>query len=439
MSKRKINPYALLSLGFLLVILVIAGLWYQHANGGFPFGGISGSGPSSKYTCPMHPTYISDKDGECPICGMDLVPVEDVSAEGDNIGGYTTINISPQKQQLIGLKTVQVLEKEIVKTINVVGMVEVDENRIYHVHTKYKGWIERVFVAGEGDPVYYDQPLLSIYSPELYASQKEYLLALEGAKRMEGSSVVGLEEGSLSLLEAARQRLKLWDFTDGQISLLEETGIPLETVILYSPYYGYVTSTKAEPGMYVQPGTELFSIVDTSQVWILADIYESDLPFIKKGQTATLKMPFGDSELLEGKIEYIYPYVEGSSRTVKARFKFPNPGRELLPMMYVSVILEVDLGKNLVIPTSAILTSGSREIVFVAGEDGHFEPREVQVLTKAGDEALILTGLLPGEEVVSSGNFLIDSESQLKAALSDMGSDIENPTTSEEESQDDHI
>ncbi|UCE26778.1 MAG: efflux RND transporter periplasmic adaptor subunit, partial [Candidatus Coatesbacteria bacterium] len=359
--------------------------------------------------------------GECPICGMDLVPVEEVGGAEGGVEGYTTVLISPTKQQLIGLKTTKVETREISKTIRTVGMVELDQSRVYHVHTKFNGWIENVYVPGEGDTVYAGQPLASIYSPELYTTQEEYLLALRSARELEDSSFSGVAEGSERLLEAARRRLKLWDISEAEIQRLERTGEPLEYIKLYSPYSGYVTDTMAEPGMYVQPGTELFAIADTSSVWVLADIYESELPFIKPGVKATIELPFNDAGPIEGTVSHVYPYVEGSSRTVKARFEFPNRNGALLPMMYVEVNVEIDLGESLVIPEEAVLDTGGRKIVFVALEDGHMEPREIMVLTEADGFAVVHHGLEPGETVVTSGNFLIDSESQLKAALAGMG------------------
>jgi Cu(I)/Ag(I) efflux system membrane fusion protein len=414
--------FAVLSASLAAVIIIMGALWLQHATGGFPFSG-GGAPTGTKYTCPMHPTYISDRPGECPICGMDLVPVDEAgeTGTGGGVEGYTTVLISPTKQQLIGLKTTKVETRDVVKTIRTVGMVELDQSRVYHVHTKFKGWIEDVYVPGEGDTVYAGQPLVSIYSPELYTTQDEYLLALRGARELEDSSFSGVAEGSERLLEAARRRLKLWDVSDSEIARLERTGEPLEDIKLYSPYSGYVARTMAEPGMYVQPGTELFAIADTSSVWVLADIYESELPFIKPGIKATIELPFSDAGPIEGTVSHVYPYVEGSSRTVKARFEFPNPKGALLPMMYADVKAEIDLGERLVIPEEAILDTGGRKIVFVALEDGHMEPREITVLTEASGFAVVQDGLEAGETVVTSGNFLIDSESQLKAALAGMG------------------
>lgn len=418
---KQAKIFAVLSVSLTVVIIVMGALWLQHATDGFPFSAGDGAPTGTKYTCPMHPTYISDRPGECPICGMTLVPVEEVGAAEGGVEGYTTINISPTKQQLIGLKTTKVESRDVTKTIRTVGMVELDQSRVYRVHTRFKGWVEEVYVPGEGDTVYAGQPLVSIYSPELYTTQEEYLLALRSVRELKDSSFSGVVEGSERLLDAARRRLKLWDISDSEIQRLERTGEPLEYTKLYSPYSGYVTKTMAEPGMYVQPGTELFAIANTSSVWVLADIYESELSYIKPGVKATIELPYGDTGPIEGKISHVYPYVEGSSRTVKARFEFPNPDGALLPMMYVNVNIEIELGEKLVIPEEAVLNTGGRKIVFVALGDGHMEPREIMVLTKADGYAVVHHGLEAGETVVTSGNFLIDSESQLKAALAGMG------------------
>lgn len=437
----KRNRYAVLSAVLAVIVLILGGLWFQHANGGFPFDASEsdeGSGPL--YTCPMHPTYISDSPGECPICGMTLVPVEEAEVSEATVEGYATFGISTRQQQLIGMKTMPVMREEVTKTMRTVGMVELDEGGVHHVHTRYSGWIERVFIAGEGDPVYKGQALFSIYSPELYTSQQDYLLLLEGYGELRGGSRAEIINGSDTLLESARNRLAHMGMTERQIELLAESAEVGMDIIVYSPAGGYVKEAKAEPGIYVQPGTELFTIVDTSRVWILADIYERDLPFIHPGQPATIDLPFDDVETLAGSVDYVYPYVEGGSRTIKVRFDFPNPDGRLLPMMYVNVNLEIDLGERLVVPSSAVMSTGERRIVFLSRDEGHIEPREITVLTDIGEKTVIAGGLDEGEEVVISGNFLIDSESQLKAALAQIGeSDSPEASSADEMGQPQHI
>lgn len=414
----KRNPFAVLSAILAVIILLLGALWFQYANGGFPFNASgSNEGSGALYTCPMHPSYITDSPGECPICGMDLVPVEEVEVSEASVEGYATFGISTRQRQLIGMKTEPVKREEVGKILRTVGMVELDEGGVHHVHTRYSGWIERVFIAGEGDPVYEGQALFSIYSPELYTSQRDYLLLLEGSAELRGSSRAEIVNRSEALLESSRNRLVHLGMTERQIEHLAESAEVETDIVVYSPAGGYVKETKTEPGMYVQPGTELFTIVDTSRVWILADVYERDLPFIHPGQPATLDLPFDDREPLAGRVDYVYPYLEGGSRTVKVRFDFPNPTGELLPMMYVNVELEVDLGERLTVPNSAVMSTGERRIVFLSRDDGHIEPREITVLTDIGERTVVTGGLDEGEVVVISGNFLIDSESQLKAAL----------------------
>lgn len=331
------------------------------------------------------------------------------------------IMLSPEKQQLMGVTIGKVERKPMVKVIRTVGTVEADETRIAHVHTKIGGWIEELHVDYTGKFVEKGQLLFTLYSPELVATQEEYLLALKARDYLGDSPFQEVAGGGRSVLKATRRRLKFWDISDEQIEELERTGQPKINVAFYSPISGYVTKKHALKGMAVTPGMALYTITDLSKVWILADIYESEISMVSSGMDATATIDAYRGEVFHGKVVYIYPYLEGATRTLKVRLELDNPEMRLKPKMFANVQIEVDLGQRLAVPEGAILDSGSRQIAFVALGKGHFEPREVTLGPKVGGEYVVLKGLKEGERVVTSATFLIDSESQLKSAIGGMG------------------
>jgi membrane fusion protein, copper/silver efflux system len=327
-----------------------------------------------------------------------------------------TVEIPKDKQQLIGLKTTLVAVRSLQKVIRTVGRIEYDERKMATVNTKYEGWIEKLRVNATGSYVKTGEPLAEIYSPELLATQRELLNAFKWKNSTNKDSELGalLTKDAETILDAARQRLKLWDITEEQVKKVEETGQPIKTLTLYSPVSGYVTQKMAVQGMKVMPGDKLFDIVDFSSVWVLADIYENELPVIKLGAQAAISLSyFPDKEFLS-KIDYIYPTLSGETRTAKIRFTLPNPGGQLKPQMFTDVNLKINLGKRLVVPEDAVIDTGLRQIVYVDKGDGNFEPREVSVGLKADRMVEVTKGLRVGEKVASSANFLIDSEAKLK-------------------------
>jgi len=405
------------------VVLVAGGslLLHQHRVGGFPFAG----GPSGQvYNCPMHPYYTSDRPGECPICGMDLVPVEEKEGHGEHgsqVEGFASLELDPRQQQLIGVTTAPVERKVVTRTVRAAGTVVPDERRLFMVHSKVSGWIDRLYVDSTGQPVAAGQPLLSLYSPEFYATQEEYLVA-RGALREPGPG--GEEEtswGTEALRDAAERRLAYWDVDPAAVERLAEAGEPTKALTVRSPYSGYVLEKQARVGMYVQPGAPLYTVADLSRVWVEADVYEYELPFVKVGQRVRITLPYYPAEPLEGTVKFIYPFLNASSRTIRLRVDVANPGLKLKPDMFADVSLEQELGEHLVVPTEAVLDSGERKIVFVAHDGGHFEPREITVAARVEDYYVVAGGLREGETVVTSGNFLIDSESRIKGALAAMG------------------
>lgn len=374
------------------------------------------------YVDPMHPAYKSDKPGTAPDCGMDLVPVyadgKQEIADQEAIPG--AIQITPEKQQLIGVQTSLVEYHEAQRTLRAVGQVAYAEPKQAYVTTKFEGYIEELFVDYTGKLVEKGQPLFTIYSPELVSTQEEFLLAIKTQRAMAQSASAEAAAGASTLLESAKRRLHLWDISDQQIEELERSGKITKTLTISSPIRGYVLEKMAVRGLKVMPGMNLYQIADLSTVWILADIYEYEIPFVKVGQEATVTLTYYPSEIFKGRVTYIYPFLAPETRTVKVRLEFSNPGEKLKPGMYANVNLQSGAGQQLAVPEEAVMDAGAEQIVFVAHEGGYFESRKVEPGPRFGDRIVVLSGLKPGEKVVTSGNFLVDSESQLKSATGAM-------------------
>lgn len=333
-----------------------------------------------------------------------------------------TIEITPEQQRLIGVKTVEVLVKPLQKIIRTVGRIEYDESRLTTVNTKFEGWIEKLYINYTGRYVKKGEPLAEIYSPELVATQQEFINLLKW--KNSGSRVKGqgsgteidkmLSRDAESIIEAAKQRLRLWDITDEQIKKIEESEKPIRTLTRYSPVSGYVIQKTALQGMRVMSGEKLFDVADLSSVWIISDIYEYELPLIKVGQTAKITLSYAPGREFQSKIDYVYPALSGETRTAKVRFTIPNPDGRLKPQMFTNVEVKIDLGKRLAIPDDAVIDTGTRQIIYVDKGDGYFEPREVMLGLRAEGLREVVMGLKTGEKVASSATFLIDSEAQLK-------------------------
>ncbi len=417
------------------------------------------------YQCPMHPTMLADRPGNCPICGMQMIPVEDpqsgelqpptaaarkkvvyrstmnpgetsdrpgkdsmgmdmvpVEVEEERAGapkieGYAPVGISIRKQQLIGVRTEVVGKTPFIRKIRAVGRVTPDETRLHHVHTKTEGWIEHLHVVATGEQVRKGQPLLSIYSPELVASQEEFLLALRSRQAAQGAALPHLSLGGDELIESARRRLLQYDLAPALIEEIERTGRPARTITLYAPISGYVTQRNVTQGEKIDSNSTLLDIADLSRVWVIASVYEYELPFVRVGQTAAVTLSYLPGRTFTGRVTLIYPVLDEATRTIQVRLEFDNPGLALKPGMYADVAIESDLGERLALPETAVLSSGTRNIVFVAQGDGYFEPREVRLGVRLPEIVEVLEGVSEGEKVVTSGNFFVDSESKLKAAL----------------------
>ncbi len=331
-----------------------------------------------------------------------------------------TVQINPARQQLIGVKIGTAEMKPLEKVIRTVGRIDYDEKRIVTVSPKIGGWIEDLFVDFTGRYVREGEPLLTIYSPELVSTQEEYLIALRAKRDLAKSPFPEVARSGDSLAESAKRRLKLWDITDDQIRILEETGQSKKTLTLYSPFSGFVLEKIAYKGMSVMPGMALFKLADLSVVWLYADIYEYELPFIRLGQQASIQLSYTPGETFTGKAIYIYPSLNPETRTAKVRFEIPNLQGRLKPEMYANVEIKVHLGQKLVVPEGAIIDTGLRQMAIVDRGNGYFEPREVKVGAKVDNYYEVIKGLKAGERVVTSANFLIDSESKLKEAVGAM-------------------
>jgi RND family efflux transporter MFP subunit len=367
---------------------------------------------------PMHPQYKADKPGKAPDCGMDLVPKYAEEQAARMATG--TVTIAPDKQQLIGVRTTVVERQSLAREVRTTGQVTADESKIAHVHVKVNGFLDKVYVDSIGQSIHKGQPLFTLYSPDLVATQEEYLIAKRGEKSLGSSQFAEVSQGAQSLLRSARERLRLWDLTEKQISKLDETGEVSRTITFHSPISGIVTDRKAFPQTSVTPDTELYTVTDLATIWVNADIYEYEVPFIKIGQMAEMQLSYYPGKTWKGRVSFIYPTVDPTTRTVKVRIEFPNPNLQLKPGMFTDVQLKINYGNQVVVPQEAVLDSGKEQTVFVAGDGGQFEPRKITTGAKLDGKVVVLSGLRPGETVVTSGNFLIDSESQLKSATGDM-------------------
>jgi Cu(I)/Ag(I) efflux system membrane fusion protein len=428
---------------------------------------------SPKYHCPMHPSFVSDKPGVCPICAMNLVPIEagaprkgvpetgeaqkkrkilyyvdpmnpqnrsdkpgkapdgmdlvpiyleEAAAEATAVSGYVPVKISAERRQMMGVMLEEARVMNLEQSIRTVGRVTYDETRLHHVHTKFEGFIEHLFADFVGQFVKKGDPLFSIYSPELLATQKELLLALRAQEQLTPAGSAASFTG-IDLVEAARQRLSLWDIGSDEIARVEQTREPIRAVIIRSPYSGFVSAKTATHGMKVMPIDSLYDIIDLSSIWVLADVYEVDLPFVKVGQPAEMTLAYQPAKSWKGHVTYIYPTLDDKTRTAKIRLEFANASGLLKPEMYADVVLKGHLGRAIGVPESAVISTGERMIVFVEREAGLFEPREVTTGLKVRNYYEIKNGVRAGEKVVTGANFLLDSESKLKASLSGLGNE----------------
>lgn len=344
--------------------------------------------------------------------------------EGMNMGtnetGQAMAMLTPQKKQLIGVKIAQVQEKEAEKVIRAVGRVAYDERKLAQINLRIDGWIQDLFVNFTGQEVKKGEPLFTLYSPDLLSTQQEYLLAKRSQEKFAASPIADIRETGETLVSSARERLLLWEITEKQIQELEKRGKPQTYMTIHAPINGIVTKREGTRGMRVTPGMTLYEIADISMVWVFADVYEYELSYIQTGQEADIIVDAYPGERFRGKVTFIDPFLNPQTRTVRVRLELPNPGFKLKPEMFAQVELKSPVGKGLVIPESAILDSGLRQIVFIDKGMEMYAPREIKARRLDGDY-LVLEGLTAGERIVTSANFLIDAESKLMASANMMG------------------
>ena len=328
------------------------------------------------------------------------------------------VPISSQQLQRIGVRIGEVRRKSVSDVIRTTGSVAVDERGLAYVQVRFAGYIQKVFVDSTYQYVRRGQPLFTIYSPELLSTEREYLLARESQRRLARSPDLAVARDATSLVDAAAERLALWGIPHREIARLRATGRIRRDLVIDSPVSGYVTQREALPNAYAEPGTRLYTVADLSTIWVFAHVFQNDLGRLKVGDRASLTVDTYPGRRFTGRVDFIYPEIDASTRTARVRLRFANPTLKLVPDMFVNVSLEAPMGEQVVIPASGVLQTGTRQIVFVDRGDGYLEPRDVRLGAEVGDEYIVLNGLKPGERIVTSANFLIDSQSQLQAALS---------------------
>lgn len=349
-------------------------------------------------------------------------------AAGQNTAGATNaakvqeaplapVHLSTERLQSIGVKYGTVVRKPVEDEMHETGNIAIDETRLYFVQTRFSGYMVKVFADATYKYVRKGQPLFTIYSPEVSAAEREYLIARQNAQKLSASSIAGVAAGAKSLLDTSLDRLRQWDIPQSEISRLESTGQAEQEIEIDSPASGYITERQAIPNLTVHPDTHLYTIADLSTVWVFAQVFQNDLGRVRVGEAAALTVDSYPGKTFRGRVDFIYPDIDMATRTARVRIAFANPSLLLTPGMFVNVALHVPLGMQTIIPAEGVLQSGTRQIVFVDRGDGYLEPREVQLGPEANGEYIVLKGLKPGERIVTSANFLIDSESQLQAAI----------------------
>ncbi|MBW7957169.1 MAG: efflux RND transporter periplasmic adaptor subunit [Deltaproteobacteria bacterium] len=406
----------------LVIGIIIGGLLAWNLKTGEAPVGTEAERKVLYYRNPMNPEITSPvplKDS----MGMDYIPVY----EGDAPEAPGIVRISPERLQLIGVRSEVATRRSLERTIRTVGRVEPVENRVFVINAKVPGWVERLYVDRTDQMVEKGQKLLELFSPDLVSAQEEYLLAWKAAEEVKASPYPDVRSGAAALLEAARQRLRYWDISEEQIELLSKSGKAMRTMSISAPSSGSVTEKMIVEGQRIDAGEPLFKIIDHSAVWVYGEIYEYEMPYVKKGQKATLAPAYSEGDAYTGKIEHIYshlgsiryvPEAGTEVRTMKVRFELQNPDHRLKLGMYLNVELSVNIADSAIaLPDSALIDSGERQIAIIDRRDGTFEPREVKTGGKADGFFQVLQGVSEGEWVVTQANFLIDSESKLKAAV----------------------
>ncbi len=462
MKKKKISPLLAAALSAVITLTVAGGAFYligNHAGdqqtAAVPHTTADHADEATLYTCGMHPWIISEEPGLCPICNMELTPKLDDTGSGDPSGneerriaywrapmdpteiydkpgkskmgmdlvpvyedeviGGVEVKIDPVTQQNMGIRTQLVKKAPLIRSIRTYGHITYDETRTAEINPKFNGWIEKLHVDFTGQMVEKGEPLFDIYSPELLSAQEEFLAAHKNLERMKG-------DRGRDLLESTQRRLAYWDVPQDQIESIKKSGKVRKTITIPSPFSGVVTKKNADEGSYIKAGTTVFQIADLRKVWVEAHIFEYELPWIKIGQETEMSLPYEPGKKYTGTVSYVYPYLQQKTRDVVIRLEFDNPTLELKPDMYADIMIQVSSqGEGLVIPSEAVIRSGKRNLVFVTRGAGKFTPREITPgLTLDNGMVQVLSGVAENDAIVTSGQFLIDSESKLKEAVQKM-------------------
>jgi RND family efflux transporter MFP subunit len=442
-----------------------------------------------RYHCPMHPTYVSNQPGDCPICNMKLVPIKDDQAHASSasaptrqmaqadpqktahikpgqfycpmdlnvvsnapgvcpecnmkliekkdvpadhtghhsvataapVPGRVSISLSPEKRQMIGLALSTVEQRELTRTVRATAVVVHDETRYARIAPRFGGWVRKLEVNFTGAPVEKGQALFTVYSPELFTTENEYLIAWRGLQQLKAEALEEQRRAATNLLASARRRLELWEIGDDEIRALEQRGTASDEMLFRAPIAGHVVAKTAIEGKAFMAGESLYEVADLSHLWLDAWVFESDLPLMKVGLSGTVTFPYLGNKTFTAAVTFLYPHIDPQTRRGRVRLELESPEHLLRPDMWASVAIDVPLGEKVLIPASAVIDTGQRFVAFVDGQDGHLEPREVKVGFKTDDEYEVLAGVKPSEKVVTRALFLVDSESQLKAAIAGMG------------------
>jgi RND family efflux transporter MFP subunit len=409
-----------MALAGLLFVAVLAAVWFSVSRGQLV--------RLVKPGVPATPA-ATDKMPAKEMAGMDMPQGTPAATPPGAPQQGGAIFVAPEKQQLVGMRSVAAEMGTLTKDIRIVGKVSYDETKLTHIHSKVAGYIEEVFADSVGKPVRAGDPLFTIYSPDLVATEQDFLLALKSRTLLRGSTVASAAQGSENLIAAARERLRLWDVTEEDIQGLESEGKVKHAITVYSPITGVVMERAAyHHGTFVDPTKDLFTIVDLSRVWILGEVYETDLPLIRTGQSAVVELPYsGGGRKIGGRVEFIYPFLDPKTRTVQVRMEFANPDLSLKPEMFTNIKMSVSIGRQVLVSQDAVMDTGTEQYVFIDKGNGYVQPRQVKVSAETGEKVGIQQGLKPGERVVTAANFIVDSESRLKGAFAGMGAPSQAP------------
>jgi len=416
-----LNKKFTIPLVIILLAIAAGGAWFlwQNKEGATT---ADQAGVKQLYTCSMHPFIIKEKPGLCPVCGMELIKkintvgkaVAKPAGQPQKADLHEQVSLSEKQRVMANVATAEATTETLNKEINAVGIVQYNQSRQAKVTAWIAGRLEKLNVNSIGAFVSKERPVAEIYSPDLVATQQEYLLALKSREQLKNSPIASIVQNGEGLVASARQRLLLFGVKESQISELEKSGKPNIRIPIYSPFSGVVIEKMVQQGQYVSMGEALFNIADFSSVWVEMEIYENEVSNIHTGQQVEIRSQSFPDKPSTGRIAFVYPFLDPKTRTVKARVELANPGMKLKPEMFVNAIIRVPLSPSLVVPATAVMNTGKRQVVWVESSPDMFESRTVQLGQQSGEKVQILSGLQSGDKVAVSGGYLIDSESQLK-------------------------